>query len=105
MSAETPVSAEEAEKLLSARPGWTMGGDGKSISRTFVMEGFAAAAELIAAIARAADALDHHPDLHLTGYRKLEIVLTTHKTGGLSDKDFELAATIDTLPKKLKAAA
>jgi 4a-hydroxytetrahydrobiopterin dehydratase len=104
VSAEKPVTAEEAKSLLAGCPGWTMAADGKSIARTFVMAGFSAAAELIALIAAEADALDHHPDLHLTGYRKLEILLTTHKTGGLSDKDFQLAGRIDALPKKLKPA-
>ena len=42
------------------------------------------------------------PDLHLTGYRKLRIVLSTHAIGGLSLNDFILAAKIDALPKKLK---
>ena len=37
----------------------------------------------------------HHPDLHLTGYRHLEIVLTTHAIGGLSENDFILAAQLD----------
>ena len=102
MSAEKAVTPEEARALLAGCPGWAMSADGKSISRTLVMQGFAAAAELIASIAKEADALDHHPDLHLTGYRKLELVLTTHKTGGLSDKDFQLAVRVDALPKKLK---
>ncbi|MEL6898752.1 MAG: 4a-hydroxytetrahydrobiopterin dehydratase, partial [Planctomycetota bacterium] len=37
----------------------------------------------------------HHPDMHLTGYRHLMVVLTTHAIGGLSENDFILAAKIE----------
>ena len=50
---------------------------------------------LIDQIAELAEAEGHHPDLHLTGYRNLKIVLTTHAIGGLSENDFIVAAKID----------
>ncbi len=37
----------------------------------------------------------HHPDLHLTGYRLVQIDLTPHAIGGLSENDFIVAAKID----------
>ena len=40
----------------------------------------------------------HHPDLHLVGYRKVIVELTTHAIGGLSENDFILAAKIDQVP-------
>lgn len=93
----------EARRRLEALPGWTLAADGLSIRRELSMSGFSAAAELIGRIAAIADEADHHPDLHLTGYRRLAIELTTHSIGGLSEKDFVLAAKIDALPKSLKA--
>jgi Pterin 4 alpha carbinolamine dehydratase len=42
------------------------------------------------------------PNLHLTGYRKVAIELSTHDIGGLSENDLILAAKIDQLPVKLK---
>ena len=68
------------------------------------MKDFSEAIALIKAILPVAQAEDHHPDLHLTGYRKLQIVLSTHEVVGLSDNDFILAAKIEALPKALKAA-
>jgi len=53
-------------------------------------------------IAKVAQKENHHPDLHLTGYRKLRVELSTHAIGGLSENDFILAARIERLPKKLK---
>ena len=82
--------------------GWTLAEDGKSISAVYVMKDFTAAMEFMGAIAREAEAMDHHPDLHLTSYRKLRIELSTHSIGGISDKDFALAEKINALPKKLR---
>jgi 4a-hydroxytetrahydrobiopterin dehydratase len=66
------------------------------------MKDFVAAVALIDKIKDAAEAADHHPDIHLTGFRKLAIELSTHSAGGLTDKDFALAAEIERLPKSLK---
>ena len=40
----------------------------------------------------------HHPDFHLTDYRRVRLVLTTHHIGGLSLPDLVLAAKIDAIP-------
>ena len=53
-------------------------------------------------IGQIAEDEDHHPDLHLTGYRNVAIELSTHALGGLSENDFILAAKIDQLPVALK---
>jgi 4a-hydroxytetrahydrobiopterin dehydratase len=66
------------------------------------MEDFVAAVELIGKIKDVAEADDHHPDLHLTSFRKLMVELSTHAIGGLSENDFIVAAKIEKLPKKLK---
>ena len=49
-----------------------------------------------------AEAEDHHPDLHLEGYRRVWIEISTHAIGGLSENDFILAAKIDRLPIALR---
>lgn len=81
---------------------WSLASGGKSIRAGYLMKDFTSAVELIGRIAELAQRHDHHPDLHLTGYRRLEVELTTHSAGGLTDKDFALAAAIEALPKALK---
>ena len=49
-----------------------------------------------------AEAQDHHPDLHLVGYRNVTIEIWTHAVGGLTENDFILAARINQLPVELK---
>ena len=97
-----PLSPAKVAEYLKAVSGWELGADAKSISRIYVMKDFLAAVQFIQKIAEAAEADDHHPDLHLTGYRKLRIELSTHAIGGLSENDFILAAKIEGLPKELK---
>lgn len=45
-----------------------------------------------------ADDENHHPDLHLTNYRDVEVVLSTHAIRGLSLLDILMATKIDALP-------
>lgn len=97
------MSEEKAKEYLSVLEGWEFGADGVSIQKTYLMKDFMAAVEVIRNIAQVAEADDHHPDLHLIGYRKLTIELSTHAIKGLSENDFILASKIDALPKALKS--
>jgi 4a-hydroxytetrahydrobiopterin dehydratase len=47
--------------------------------------------------------MDHHPDLQLHRYKRVKIMLTTHDAGGLTRKDFVLAAKIDALAPTSKS--
>ncbi len=99
-----PLAAPEARAYLANLPGWELSADGKLVGRTYVMRWFMDAIEFIQKIAEVAEGEDHHPDIHLTGYRRLRIELTTHAIGGLSENDFIVAAKIEGLPKQLKPA-
>jgi len=80
-----PMDPEKARKHLAWELlDWSLSGDGKSIRRTYVMAGFKEAVDLIEKIKDIAEAEDHHPDLHLTGYRNLTVEFSTHSIGGLS---------------------
>jgi 4a-hydroxytetrahydrobiopterin dehydratase len=91
-----PLPLSAAQTLLQDVKGWELV-DGKAIRKTVKCKDFLDAVSLIQKIAPIAEAEDHHPDLHLTGYRKLAIELSTHAIGGLSENDFILAAKIDQL--------
>jgi 4a-hydroxytetrahydrobiopterin dehydratase len=93
---------KEAENYIKETPGWTLDGEAKSIVREYLTKNFLAAVTLVNRIAIIAEEENHHPDFHLTGYRKLKVVLTTHAIHGLSKNDFILAAKINELPVELK---
>jgi 4a-hydroxytetrahydrobiopterin dehydratase len=84
--------------LLEQIPQWHVDDQGLSIERKYVFKHFKAAIRFINAVAELAEQEQHHPDLHLTGYRNVKIVLTTHAIGGLSENDFIVAAKIDAMP-------
>ena len=91
------IESEQAAEYVKATPQWTLSEDAKSISRKLVCKHFAEAMKLLNQIGDVAESENHHPDLHLTGYRKVRIDLTTHAIGGLSENDFIVAAKIDEL--------
>ena len=91
------ISVADAEKQLSILDGWKLASDGKSISKSWNCKNFVKSLAFCTAIGQLAETEQHHPDLHLTGYRHVEVVLTTHAIGGLSLNDFILAAKINSL--------
>ena len=72
--------------------------DGKSLSRALRFADFKAALGFMNEVGRIAEAEQHHPDLHLTGYRNVRVETSTHSVGGLSENDFILAAKVDRIP-------
>ncbi len=97
-----PLTPEQVRELSTAIPQWKVSADGKRIRREWRAKDFATALDFFNRVGRIAESEDHHPDLHLTGYRNVAIELSTHAIGGLSENDFILAAKIDTLPLELK---
>lgn len=97
-----PLNDQDARRLLINVQGWELSPDALVLSRRLVMKNFISAVELINKIATIAETEDHHPDLHLTGYRNLTIALSTHAIKGLSENDFIVAAKINELPMELK---
>jgi len=91
------IDPDAAAEYLRAIPEWSLDPSGKAIYRKVLCDHFIAAMKLLNQIAEVAEQQQHHPDLHLTGYRKVRIELTTHAIGGLSENDFIVAAKIDGL--------
>jgi len=96
------LSAEDVRQHLPAVPKWRLSADGKHIRREWRVKDFATALDFFARVGQVAETEDHHPDLHLTGYRNVALELSTHAVGGLTENDFILAAKIDQLPVELK---
>ncbi len=91
------LTPAEAQAHLTAVPGWRLTHDGTRIRRDVTLPDFRAAVKLVNNIAALAEREQHHPDLHIEGYRKAWIEIFTHAIGGLSENDFILAAKINAL--------
>lgn len=97
-----PLSVEEARGLCDQVDGWKL--EGGHIKRDWLVKDFMEAIDFVNKVAHIAETEDHHPDVHLTGYRNVTIELTTHAINGLSENDFILAAKIDDVPVELKGS-
>lgn len=96
------LSRENAEEQVKQLSGWRLTHDGQRIRKDWNAKNFMAAIDFFQRVAQLAEQEDHHPDLHLEGYRRVWIEISTHAVGGLSENDFILAAKIDRVPITLK---
>jgi 4a-hydroxytetrahydrobiopterin dehydratase len=95
------LSKEQVEHYLSDLKDWKLTADGQRIRREWRVKNFVAGLKFFERVGQLAEEEQHHPDLHLTGYRNVAIEIFTHAIGGLSENDFILAAKIDTLPVEM----
>ena len=96
------LSPDEVFDYLKSLPDWKLTADGKRIRRDWRVKDFLTGLDFFNRVGQVAEAEDHHPDLHLAGYRNVSIEIGTHAINGLSENDFILAAKIDRLPVELK---
>ena len=86
------LTEQDIATRLKSAAGWRRAGD--AIRKTFTFGKFAEGIRFVDRVAVAADAMDHHPDIDVR-YTTVTMTLTTHSSGGLTNKDFKLAAKID----------
>lgn len=85
---------DQAAELLRDLPGWTS--TGQAIVKTYVFEDYHQTIAFVNATAAISNREDHHPDLEV-GYDKVVVRYSTHAAGGLTQKDFDCAAKVETL--------
>lgn len=90
----TTLSDEEIDGRLQSLPGWER--SGPAIARTFKFDDFVGSVDFVNRITPAAEQMNHHPDLAIS-WNKVEVSLSTHSQGGLTENDFALATQIDSL--------
>jgi 4a-hydroxytetrahydrobiopterin dehydratase len=83
-------------KLGETLPLWTQTPGRDAIARALLFEDFSSAWGFMARVALLAEQHDHHPEW-FNVYNKVEITLSTHDAGGLSERDIKLARAIDGL--------
>ena len=95
----TTLAESRINELLASLPGWRLVDQaGRArIEKVYKTKNFLAGLGFVTRVAVLAEQLDHHPDVLLT-YPQVRVTLTTHDADGLTDKDFELARRIETLP-------
>jgi 4a-hydroxytetrahydrobiopterin dehydratase len=90
------LSWEKRAEELAQLSGWTFDGDRNALYRKFVFRDFIAALGFMVRVGYEAEKADHQPEW-TNVYNRVEIWLTTHDAGGVSQRDIELARIIDRL--------
>ena len=98
-----PLTLAEARVFSSAVPGWSLEENATRLHRLFEFEDFRAAIGFVNRVADLAESEGHHPDITIH-WNKVDLVLWTHKIGGLQENDFILAAKIDRLLQEPRGA-
>lgn len=88
------LDAASIAARLSELHGWALGRDGAAIEKQFAFRDFRQAFGFMTECALAAEKLDHHPEW-FNVYRKVDVTLTTHSAGGVTELDFRLAVLMD----------
>ena len=91
-----PLEQSEARRLLADTPGWRLEQNATRLERRFEFEDFKKAIEFVNRVAEIAEQEGHHPDFAIH-YNQVDLILWTHKIGGLHQNDFILAARINRL--------
>jgi len=92
------LSEDQLARELASMKGWERRDN--SIRKTFAFKDFKESVEFLGMIRPIADAMNHHPDACVK-YNRVEVELTTHDEGGVTEKDVQLARKIDEIYKTL----
>ena len=90
----TLLTAAERDQARLDLPLWTPVEGREAITRTFTFANFNQAFGFMTRVALAAEAMDHHPEW-TNVWNRVEVVLSTHDAGGLTELDLRLARTMD----------
>ncbi|MFM9958720.1 MAG: 4a-hydroxytetrahydrobiopterin dehydratase [Phycisphaerales bacterium] len=88
----TKLTDAEVREHLKRQPDWALSGG--QIERTFVFKDFVASMAFVQKIAEYAERVQHHPNI-LIRWNKVTLSVNTHDCGGISIKDFDLAAAVN----------
>jgi 4a-hydroxytetrahydrobiopterin dehydratase len=88
----TVLSGTEVVQSLQSIFGWSI--NGTTIERTFEFPNFVEAMGFVNRIAEAAEAVNHHPDITIN-YNKVKLSLTSHDSGGVTQRDLRMAGKIN----------
>lgn len=98
------LSDERAQALLAPLPQWKFDAHRGAISRRYAFADFTEAFAFMAQVALIAERSDHHPEWSNV-YNRVDVTLTTHDAGGLTQRDIDLAARADAVFKRFAPGA
>src|SRR4051812_30405529 len=92
------LTPEARKQALGDIPGWTEVSGRDAIGKTFVFKDFNEAFGFMTRAALVAEKMEHHPEWRNV-YKTVEVVLSTHDAGGVTNLDIELAKAMNAIAK------
>ena len=89
------LSQQEIIENLKNLDNWSF--DNNQIHSEYQFNDFKEALGFVNKIGEEAEKMNHHPDMFLHSWNKVRVTISTHSEGGVTEKDFKLAAIIDNL--------
>ncbi|KAK6173967.1 hypothetical protein SNE40_017333 [Patella caerulea] len=101
-SKRAKLTTEQRETTLAplTAAGWTTVTDRDAIYKEYLFKNFNQAFGFMTRVAMQAEKMDHHPEW-FNVYNKVQITLSSHDVGGLSERDIRLANFIETASKSV----
>jgi 4a-hydroxytetrahydrobiopterin dehydratase len=88
------LSDEDIKERLKGLEGWRQRGE--YIVKSFDRENFVGSVEFVSSLVAPAEEMNHHPDIAIS-WSQVEVAISTHSEGGLTENDFELAKKVEAL--------
>ena len=85
-------------EVMSQLSGWSIVQGRSAIMKSFKFKGFGQAFGFMTEVALIAEKMDHHPEW-FNVYSRVDVTLTTHSAGGITDLDVKLAQAMDLIAK------
>ena len=100
MSRPLALKGEERGQALAALDGWQEAPDRDAIAKTFTFNNFNQAFGFMTRSALLAEKMDHHPEW-FNVYKTVEVTLTTHDAGGVTELDVRMAGAMNRFAAEL----
>jgi 4a-hydroxytetrahydrobiopterin dehydratase len=89
------LNDNEIQERIRSLNGWEY--KDNSIQKSFQLKDFSSIMAFVNKAAEEAEKVNHHPDIFIHSWNKVIFILSTHSEGGITEKDFNLAKTIESL--------
>lgn len=93
------LKGEELRQHTRRIPDWEVADDESGISRSYSFDDFAGALTFVNRVGELAEQQNHHPDIAF-GWGRAEVSFTSHDSGGLTERDIEMAAKVDQIEER-----
>jgi 4a-hydroxytetrahydrobiopterin dehydratase len=95
------LDAVKRQSLNTELPSWTVLPTRDALYQEFIFKDFQVAFQFMTLVAQVAEDMNHHPEW-FNVWSKVQVTLSTHDSGGLTERDLALAKAMDNIAVSLR---